>query len=221
MSAPLMIDLEDGTLGAGDTRLQNISLAVPAGAYAVLLGPTGCGKTTLLETIAGLRPLHGGSLKINGHDMALRDPADRGIGYVPQDGALFPTMTVEQQLLFGLQIRKRPAAEQAHRLEDLAQQLSLTDLLKRRPHELSGGERQRVALGRALATKPPLLLLDEPLSSLDDDTREAMQQVLAEVHRNNSCTVLHVTHRKAEARALGTLSLVFRKDSIEPLSATH
>ena len=212
-----MIELRQGTLGAGDTRISQVSLTIPSGAYAVLLGPTGCGKTTLLETIAGLRPLHGGSLMINGEDMARRDPADRGIGYVLQDGALFPTMSVQGQLVFALQIRKHSQAEQDQRLSELAQQLSLTDLLNRRPHELSGGERQRVALGRALANRPSLLLLDEPLSSLDDGTREAMQDVLAEVHRASSCTVLHVTHRIAEAQALGTLRLGFVGNGIEPL----
>jgi ABC-type sugar transport system ATPase subunit len=165
-----------------------------------------------LETIAGLQPLHGGSLMINGEDMARRDPADRGIGYVPQDGALFPTMTVRQQLVFALRIRRHTIAEQEQRLEELASQLALRSLLDRRPHELSGGERQRVALGRALASKPPLLLLDEPLSSLDDETREAMQVVLAEVYSANSSTILHVTHREEEAQALS--SLIIRFDSV-------
>jgi ABC-type sugar transport system ATPase subunit len=207
-----MIELRQGILGAGETRISQISLTIPSGAYAVLLGPTGCGKTTLLETIAGLQPLHGGSLMINGEDMARRDPADRGIGYVPQDGALFLTMTVRQQLVFALRIRRRTIAEQEQRLEELASQLALRSLLDRRPHELSGGERQRVALGRALASKPPLLLLDEPLSSLDDETREAMQVVLAEVYSANSSTILHVTHREEEAQALS--SLIIRFDSV-------
>lgn len=212
MSDHPMIELRQGILGAGETRISQISLTIPSGAYAVLLGPTGCGKTTLLETIAGLQPLHGGSLMINGEDMARRDPADRGIGYVPQDGALFLTMTVRQQLVFALRIRRRTIAEQEQRLEELASQLALRSLLDRRPHELSGGERQRVALGRALASKPPLLLLDEPLSSLDDETREAMQVVLAEVYSANSSTILHVTHREEEAQALS--SLIIRFDSV-------
>lgn len=212
MSGRPMIDLSDAILGAGSTRLPRISLQVPTGSYAVLLGSTGCGKTTLLETLCGLRPLHAGNLEINGQDMQAQDPADRGIGYVPQDGALFPTMTVRQQLVFALRIRRRTIAEQEQRLEELASQLALRSLLDRRPHELSGGERQRVALGRALASKPPLLLLDEPLSSLDDETREAMQVVLAEVYSTNSSTILHVTHREEEAQALS--NLIIRFDSV-------
>lgn len=212
MNAPAMIDLQGATIGAGSTRLVNLSLSVPAGAYAVLLGKTGCGKTTLLETLCGLRPLHEGTLHLDGQDVQVLDPADRGMGYVPQDGALFPTMTVTKQLGFSLVLAKKSQQEQQLRIAELAQQLGLVSLLDRLPDQLSGGERQRVALGRALANRPKILLLDEPLASLDEDTRASMQAVLAEIHASTSCTVLHVTHRKDEAQTLGSLIFDFEAD---------
>lgn len=198
----MSIRLEDLALSAGEFSLQGLNLDVPDGGYAVLMGRTGCGKTTLLETICGLRPNAGGRILLAGVDVTQRRAAERGVGYVPQDGGLFPTMTVRAQLGFALEIRKQPRAAIEQRVAALAEMLGIKSLLDRLPHGLSGGERQRVALGRALSFRPRLLLLDEPLAALDDATREELHGVLAEVHRTTEVTTFHVTHSIADARVL-------------------
>ena len=197
-----MIRLEKITWRAPAFRLDEISFAVPAGAYAVLMGKTGTGKTTLLEILCGLRRPSGGSIWIDGRDITHLDPGLRGIGYVPQDGALFPTMTVAEQLGFALRIRGRPADEIAGRVRELSVQLGIAHLLDRMPQNLSGGERQRVALGRALAAKPSVLLLDEPLSALDEDTRDEIATLLKQAQRSSGVTALHITHSRREAAQL-------------------
>jgi ABC-type sugar transport system ATPase subunit len=137
-------------------------------------------------------------------------PAARGVGYVPQDGALFPTFTVREQLGFALRLRHRPADEIATRVAQLADELGVTHLLARRPQHLSGGERQRVALGRALAANPKVLLLDEPLSALDEELRDDLSALLKRVQREHNITALHITHSRAEAATLA--DVVFRLD---------
>jgi ABC-type sugar transport system ATPase subunit len=137
------------------------------------------------------------------HDVTELCPADRGVGYVPQDLALFSTLTVRQHLAFALVVRGRRAAEISARVEELAELLGIADLLGRRPQGLSGGEAQRVALGRALAMRPQVLLFDEPLSALDDDTRQEIYELLKAVRRAMPVTVLHVTHNREEAARLG------------------
>ena len=163
-----MIRLENITWHAGAFRLDGVSFAVPANSYAVLMGRTGSGKTSLIEILCGLRQPKGGRIWIADRDVTELPPGMRGIGYVPQDGALFPTMTVAEQLGFALRVRHRPADEIAGRVRELSAQLGIAHLHDRLPQNLSGGERQRVALGRALAARPSVLLLDEPLS---DSTR--------------------------------------------------
>jgi ABC-type sugar transport system ATPase subunit len=197
-----LIQLHDLTIRQGAFVLSGLSLTVPAGCYAVLMGKSGCGKTTLLEVIAGLRALETGTVALAGRDVTRMRPADRHVGYVPQDGALFPAMTVRQNLGFALEVRGCASAEIAARVAELAEWLELGHLLDRRPHFLSGGEKQRVALGRALASRPPVLLLDEPLGALDDDTREHLVTVLARLRDARAVTVLHVTHNRAEAARL-------------------
>lgn len=197
-----MIRLEKITWRAPAFRLDEISFSVPAGTYAVLMGKTGTGKTTLLEILCGLRRPSGGSIWIDGCDITNIEPGQRGIGYVPQDGALFPTMTVAEQLGFALRIRRRPAEEIAGRVRELSGQLGIAHLLERMPQNLSGGERQRVALGRALAAKPSVLLLDEPLSALDEDTRDEIAALLKQAQRVTGVTALHITHSRREAAQL-------------------
>ncbi len=211
-----MIQLDQISWKAGVFAFEHLSFTVPERAYAVLTGPTGQGKTSLLEIICGLRhPTHGRVL-LNGTDASHLPPGSRNIGYVPQDGALFPTLSVQEQLAFALQIRNWPAAEIRARVEHLAAALSIRPLLNRRPDGLSGGERQRVALGRALAARPAFLLLDEPLSALDDDTREGLLELLQEIHRTESVTILHVTHHREEARRLATYRLHLQNGVIAP-----
>ncbi len=167
--------------------------------YAVLMGRTGCGKTTLVEIICGLRRPVSGRVRLGDRDVTQELPAVRGVGYVPQDGAMFPTMTVREQLGFALQVRRRTPAEIAARVDQLATELSITALLDRLPQALSGGERQRVALGRALAAQPKVLVLDEPLSALDEELRDDLAALLRRVQREHGITALHITHSRAEA----------------------
>ena len=198
-----MIDVDHLCLRQGEFRLDDVSLHVPEGRYAILMGKTGCGKTTILEALAGLRPIVSGRIVLNGRDVTNFSPADRNIGYVPQDGALFRTMTVRDNLAFALTIRNTPAVRVRERVEELANWLHLTQLLDRRAVGLSGGETQRIALGRALANHPPVLLMDEPLSSLDEETRDRMMDLLRGLPRQARVTVLHVSHSRHEAENLG------------------
>jgi molybdate/tungstate transport system ATP-binding protein len=197
-----MIALENVTIRAGAFSLSGISLEIPTGRYGVLMGRTACGKTTLLETICGLKPARAGRILLDGRDATHLRAAERGIGYVPQDGALFSTMTVRRHLAFALEIRKRPPAANAARVAELAELLGIESLLERRPLGLSGGEQQRVALGRALAAWPKILCLDEPLGCLDEDTHQEVCELLKRVCRELAVTTLHVTHSMNEARKL-------------------
>lgn len=205
-----MIQFDGIFIRLGAFSLANISFEVPTGAYAILMGRTGCGKTTILETACGLRPIERGRIRLMGRDVTNTPPGRRGIGLVPQDGALFTTMTVREQLGFALQVRKQPATAIEARVAELAEWLGITHLLGRPPHGLSGGERQRVAIGRALAAKPDILCLDEPLSALDEETHADMLALLRRVHRETGVTVLHITHNRGEARVLAQQLLVLR-----------
>ena len=205
-----MIRFDNLAWRAGPFRLEQISFAVPAGSYAVLMGRTGCGKTTLLEILCGLRTAQAGRVFIGEHDVTHESPGARGIGYVPQDGALFPTMTVRENLGFALRLRRRSHDEITARVNDLAAQLGVAPLLDRLPQNLSGGERQRVALGRALAAKPSVLLLDEPLSALDEELRDELAALLKRLQRELGVTALHITHSHSEAAQLA--DVLFRLD---------
>ncbi len=203
-----MISLDSIAWRAGAFRLENVSFTVPAGCYAVLMGRTGCGKTTLIEIICGLRQPRSGRVIVADRDVTNEAPGERGIGYVPQDGALFPTFKVREQLGFALRLRRRPSDEINARVAELANELGIAHLLDRLPQHLSGGERQRVALGRALAAKPKVLLLDEPLSALDEELRDDLAALLKRVQREHGITALHITHSRAESAALA--DVVFR-----------
>ncbi|HVK07453.1 MAG TPA: ABC transporter ATP-binding protein [Gemmataceae bacterium] len=198
-----MIRGEALSIRQGRFTLTDVSFEVPTGRYGVLMGKTGCGKTSLLEAVAGLRRLAAGRVALGEADVTRVPPFERGIGYVPQDRALFVTMTVADHLAFALRVRNRPRREVNERVAELADWLGLTHLLSRRPAGLSGGEAQRVALGRALAFRPDYLLLDEPLSSLDEATRREMVGLLIRLRDDRRVTVLHVTHSSSEAEQLG------------------
>ncbi len=216
-----MIQLDQIAWHAGAFGFSNLSFTVPTGLYAVLTGRTGQGKTSLLELICGLRSPSAGRILIGENDVTHLPPGLRGIGYVPQDAALFPTLPVREQLAFALRIRRRPASEILARVDTLAHALSVSHLLNRLPQGLSGGERQRVALGRALAAHPQILLLDEPLSALDDDTRDELLALLQSIQRSESVTVLHVTHHRDEARRLAQLLLRLENGSVSPVPQGH
>jgi ABC-type sugar transport system ATPase subunit len=197
-----MIQLIDVSVRAGDFSLSGISFQIDSGQYAVLMGQTGRGKTTLLESICGLRKIAAGRILVHGSDVTRASPADRQIGYVPQDLALFPTLNVRQHLEFALRLRKKTAREMAERVDELADVLGIEHLMNRSIQGLSGGESQRVALGRALSFRPPVLLLDEPLSALDEATRFEMHELLTKIKKQSHVTTLHVTHSLEDAQAL-------------------
>jgi molybdate/tungstate transport system ATP-binding protein len=197
-----VIRLDSLSIHQGAFRLTGVVLEVPSGRYGVLMGKTGCGKTTLLEAVAGLRSVVAGRVRLGDRDVTDLAPGDRDIGYVPQDGALFRTMTVYHHLSFALTLRGWTRAAIRDRVEELAAWLEIGPLLKRRPIGLSGGEAQRVALGRALSFRPKYVLLDEPLSSLDEGTRGSMIALLGGLRKGGDVTVLHVTHSTAEADLL-------------------
>jgi ABC-type sugar transport system ATPase subunit len=204
---------------AGAFRLEDISFSVPPATYAVLMGRTGSGKTTLLEILCGLRRADAGRIWIGERDVTDLQPGLRGIGYVPQDGALFPTMKVREQIGFALQIRHRSDEEIAERVRELSSQLGIDHLLERLPQNLSGGERQRVALARALAAKPKVLLFDEPLSALDEDTRDEIASVLKHTQRAHGVTALHITHSRREAAQLADMVFRLEDGAVRELSA--
>jgi ABC-type sugar transport system ATPase subunit len=211
-----MIQVRNVSISAGAFSLSNVSLEIPTGDYGVLMGKTGQGKTTLLEAICGLRSITSGSIVIDGVDVSKWSPSDRGIGYVPQDLALFPTLSVREHLSFALRLRRHQSSFIRARTQELAERLSIAPLLDRGVMELSGGEAQRVALGRALSFRPTVLLLDEPLSALDDATREQMQDLLKQLAQMDRITTLHVTHSLQEAKLLGHKILVITDGLIAP-----
>jgi ABC-type sugar transport system ATPase subunit len=216
-----MIEVRNLSLRVGAFALDGISFSIPRGAYGMLMGRTGCGKTSILEAICGLKRVVSGTISLQDRDVTALKPAERGIGLVPQDGALFSTMTIREHLAFSLMIRDWDSAAIKRRVTELAEMLGISHLLDRRPPGLSGGEVQRVALGRALACKPGILCLDEPLSAVDEETKGAMYELLRTVQKHTGVTALHVTHSRAEARALGNCCLFLRDGKITEASATE
>ena len=212
-----MIRLDGVGLKQGAFELSDVTFEIPEGAAHALMGPSGSGKTTLMEVVCGLRPISEGRIVVGDRDVGLLKPAERGIGYVPQDGALFPTMTVREHLAFALRLRRWTASEIAQRVDELSELLGLGELLDRVPTGLSGGEVQRVAVGRALSYHPRVLCLDEPFSALDDDTRREMHELMAEVRAATRCTVLLVTHNLREAKSMADRILRIESGRVVPV----
>jgi molybdate/tungstate transport system ATP-binding protein len=208
-----MIEFEDVSLSLGNFALKNCSLSIGEGEYFVIMGPSGAGKTILLELIAGLHDSDTGVIRINGSDAAEIPVEKRGIAIVYQDYALFPHMTVEANICYGMQRRHIPRDEQMRRCRELAGSFGIAHLLKRKPLTLSGGEAQRAALCRALAVKPSILLLDEPYSALDNESRKSCIADLKKLHKEG-LTVVHVTHSLEEAKSLAMRVAIIRDGQI-------
>ena len=189
-------------------------LHVPAGAYLTLLGPSGCGKSLLLGTLAGLYPVERGQVLLDGQDVTHAPPEARALGFVFQKSSLFPHLGVADNIAFGLKMRGVGKSERRQRVDQLTDLLGMGSLLDRPATALSGGEAQRVALARALAPDPRVLLLDEPLSLVDHNARLELQAVLKRLHTELDLTVLHVTHDREEARALGDQAAVMQQGAV-------
>ena len=228
--AQAAVQVRGVSLRLGDFAVHDADLDVSKGVYFVLLGPTGAGKTVLLECIAGLHHPEKGDIYVDGEHINETPPELRGLGYLPQDYALFPHLTVAENIGFGMRVQRKPRAEVERRVKELAALLGITHLLRRTPTTLSGGEQQRTALARALAIEPKVLLLDEPLSALDEQTREGLCVELRRVHEELGTTTLHVSHNFEETlavadkigiihegrmRQVGTPEEVFRRPNSE------
>ncbi|MBQ0936011.1 ABC transporter ATP-binding protein [Ideonella paludis] len=199
--------------------IKGIDLEVRDGEFMVFVGPSGCGKSTTLRMIAGLEDITGGDLLIDGQRANDLRPADRGAAMVFQSYALYPHMTVEENMGFALKMAGVGKAERAQQVGRAAEVLRITDLLKRLPKELSGGQRQRVAIGRAIVRKPKVFLFDEPLSNLDAALRVNMRIELSRLHKELGTTMIYVTHDQVEAMTMGDRIAVFNKGHIEQLGA--
>ena len=204
------------TLG-GKAIIRELDLQVEPGEFLVLLGPSGCGKSTLLHSIAGLIDAAGGSIEIGGRDMTQSEPSERGIGMVFQSYALYPTMTVKDNMSFGLKMAGTPKAEIARRVERAAGMLQLDALLSRKPAQLSGGQRQRVAIGRALVREAGVFLFDEPLSNLDAKLRAELRRELKLLHARLGSTMIYVTHDQVEAMTLASRIVVMEKGQVQQI----
>jgi multiple sugar transport system ATP-binding protein len=199
----------------GVVAVDDVSLEIGDGEFMVLVGPSGCGKSTLLRMIAGLEEITMGDVSIGGRIVTTVPPKDRDIAMIFQNYALYPQMTVKQNLAFGLRLRKLPRGEVASRVAGVAKTLGLTDLLDRKPSALSGGQRQRVAMGRAIVREPKAFLMDEPLSNLDAKLRVQMRAELARLHARLRTTTVYVTHDQVEAMTLGERVAVLRSGVLQ------
>jgi sn-glycerol 3-phosphate transport system ATP-binding protein len=199
----------------GGAALDGVSLTIAAGSFAVLLGPSGCGKTTCLRIVAGLEAPTEGRVSIGGRDVTALPPAARGIAMVFQSYALFPHLSVAENILFGLRARRVPRAERDRRLAAAAAMLGLDKLLDRRPGQLSGGQQQRVALGRAVVAEAGVCLMDEPLSNLDAQLRAEMRREILLLQRRLGITMLYVTHDQTEAMAMADQVILLRGGRVE------
>jgi multiple sugar transport system ATP-binding protein len=199
----------------GVAAVVGVDLEIADGEFLVLVGPSGCGKTTLLRMLAGLEDVTEGRILLHGHDVTDVPPQQRDIAMVFQNYALYPHMTVAQNLAFGLKLRRMPKAERGRRVSEVAKTLGLDGLLERKPQALSGGQRQRVAMGRAMVREPQAFLMDEPLSNLDAKLRVSMRAELARLHSRLNVTTVYVTHDQIEAMTLGQRVAVMRDGRIQ------
>jgi multiple sugar transport system ATP-binding protein len=203
----------------GVTALQPTDLAIQDGEFVVIVGPSGCGKSTLLRLIAGLDDPTTGRIVVGGRDVTHAAPADRGLAMVFQSYALYPHLTVAENIAFPLRVARRPRAEVDARVAAVAASLDLTDLLGRRPRALSGGQRQRVSIARAIVREPAVLLLDEPLSNLDAELRVRMRHEFARLHAQLAATMIYVTHDQLEAMTLANRIVVMSAGRVEQVGA--
>ncbi len=214
------IELKGVTKQFGETVvIPGLDLAVQDGEFMVFVGPSGCGKSTMLRMIAGLETLSGGSIHIGGQDVSAKGPSQRGAAMVFQSYALYPHMTVEENMGFGLRMSGSSKTDTAKLVHETAERLQLTPLLQRYPKQLSGGQRQRVAIGRAIVRRPQVFLFDEPLSNLDASLRVQMRIELAKLHADLKTTMIYVTHDQTEAMTLGNRIAVFNQGRIEQVGA--
>jgi multiple sugar transport system ATP-binding protein len=210
------VRLTDLTKKFGDfVAVDAINLTINDGEFVVLVGPSGCGKTTSLRMVAGLEDVTSGSIYIGERDVARTHAKDRNVAMVFQSYALYPHMTVEQNLGFALKLRKLPKAEIAKRVHEVASTLGITEELPRKPKTLSGGQQQRVALGRAIVRNPAVFLFDEPLSNLDAKLRTAMRAELIKLHHRLGATMIYVTHDQVEAMTMGDRIVVMNEGTIQ------
>jgi sn-glycerol 3-phosphate transport system ATP-binding protein len=214
------IELSGVTKAWGDTlAVDDVSFTVAEGSFVVLLGPSGCGKSTTLRMIAGLEAVSAGRVAIGGEDVTDRPPSERRISMVFQSYALFPHLNVAENIVFGLRVRKTPAADRQDRLKRVAEIVGLSDLLDRRPAQLSGGQRQRVALARAIVAENPICLMDEPLSNLDAKLRHDMRSEIRGLQQRLGMTVVYVTHDQSEAMSMADKVILLRDGRIEQAGA--
>ncbi len=206
------------SFGAVDV-IKGIDLTVQSGEFCVFVGPSGCGKSTLLRIISGLEAQTDGRLEIAGQDVSGLEPSERGIAMVFQSYALYPHLTVRENIGFGLSLAKLPKAEIAAKVGTAAEALQLTHLLDRKPKALSGGQRQRVAIGRAMVRDPKVFLLDEPLSNLDASLRTQMRMELTELHAKLGATMIYVTHDQVEAMTMADKIVVLNGGTIEQVGS--
>ncbi len=213
--AQIVLDEVDKVYPGGVKGIDGLSLDIADGEFMVLVGPSGCGKSTALRSIAGLEEITSGTISIGGRVVNDLPPKDRDIAMVFQNYALYPHMTVEQNLAFGLQQRKTPKDEIRRRVRMVAKMLGLEEYLSRKPAALSGGQRQRVAMGRAIAREPQAFLMDEPLSNLDAKLRVSMRASLSQLHERLGVTTVYVTHDQVEAMTLGKRVCVLREGKLQ------
>jgi multiple sugar transport system ATP-binding protein len=211
----IVLDHVTKTYPGGVKGIDDLSLDIADGEFMVLVGPSGCGKSTALRSIAGLEEITSGTISIGAQVVNDLPPKDRDIAMVFQNYALYPHMTVEQNLAFGLQQRKTPKDEIKRRVNEVAALLGLEDYLKRKPAALSGGQRQRVAMGRAIVREPKAFLMDEPLSNLDAKLRVSMRASLSQLHERLGVTTVYVTHDQVEAMTLGQRVCVMRDGKLQ------
>ena len=212
--AGIAVECVTKTFPNGFHAVRDLSLTIEDGEFIVLVGASGCGKTTLLRLMAGLEEATAGRILIDELDVTDRPPRQRDVAMVFQSYALYPHMSVRQNLGYGLKVRRTPKKDAKRRVEEVAELLGLTDLLDRKPAELSGGQRQRVAMGRAIVREPKAFLMDEPLSNLDAKLRVGMRASLAELHARLGVTTVYVTHDQVEAMTLGQRVAVMRDGRI-------
>ncbi|MCU0901149.1 MAG: sn-glycerol-3-phosphate ABC transporter ATP-binding protein UgpC [Cypionkella sp.] len=204
----------------GDAKvIHGVDLEIKDGEFCVFVGPSGCGKSTLLRMVAGLEDTTGGSIRIGNRDVTHADPAERGVAMVFQTYALYPHMTVAENMGFGLKMTGHPKAEIDRKVAEAARILKLEEYLTRKPKALSGGQRQRVAIGRAIVRGPEVFLFDEPLSNLDAELRVEMRVEIARLHREIGATMIYVTHDQVEAMTLADKIVVLRKGRVEQVGA--